>query len=91
MGKASSGDTNSPLGKAGDGTILSLGDGGEATLTFSTPISNGQGADFAIFENSFSATFLELGLVEVSSDGQNFVRSTIWQENIALTMAPPLI
>ena len=62
------------MGKAGDGAIVSLGDAGVAVLTFSTPIRNGQGPDFAVFENAFSNTFLELALVEVSSDGQNFVR-----------------
>jgi hypothetical protein len=61
------------LGKA-DGYVVSLGDGGEAILTFAYPISNGKGADFAVFENSFNATFLELAFVEVSSDGVNFIR-----------------
>ena len=54
--------------------VLSLGDGGEAILTFETPIANITGFDFAIFENSFSDTFLELAFVEVSSDGQNYFR-----------------
>ena len=31
-------------------------------------------ADFAVFENAISATFLELAFVEVSSDGVNFFR-----------------
>jgi hypothetical protein len=57
-----------------DGLSMSLGDGGYATLTFDAPISNGPGPDFAVFENSFSDTFLELGFVEVSSDGTRFVR-----------------
>lgn len=73
-GDATNGTIAAALGKAGDGAVLSLGDGGQATLTFLDPISNGTGADFAIFENSFSATFLELAFVEVSSDGINFVR-----------------
>jgi hypothetical protein len=73
-GNVSNGTTNSAMGSAGDGTTLSLGDGGQATLTFLHPIKNGPGADFAIFENAFSATFLELAFVEVSSDGSNFVR-----------------
>ena len=68
------------LGKA-DGYVVSLGDGGEAILTFPYPISNGKGADFAVFENSFNATFLELAFVEVSSDGVNFIRFP----NISLT------
>ena len=52
-----------------DGTyfdIVSLGRGGEIILDFETPIVDGDGADFAIFENSFSDTFLELAYVEVS-------------------------
>jgi hypothetical protein len=52
--------------------IVSLGRGGEITLTFDRPIRNGPGWDFAVFENAFSDTFLELGFVEVSSDGVNF-------------------
>lgn len=54
--------------------IVSLGRGGSITMTFDTPISNGPGADFAVFENSFNETFLELAWVEVSSDGANFSR-----------------
>jgi hypothetical protein len=48
------------------------------------PIANGAGADFAVFENSFSDTFLELAWVEVSNDGTNFVRFT----NHSLTANP---
>lgn len=74
---------NKALGQAGnsDGTsaghnfdIVSLGNGGSITLSFSTPIANGAGNDFAVFENSFSDTFLELAWVEVSSNGSNFTR-----------------
>ncbi len=54
--------------------VLSLGDGGIATLEFSSPITNGSGYDFAVFENSFDDVFLELAFVEVSSDGSHFVR-----------------
>ncbi|WP_458626285.1 T9SS type A sorting domain-containing protein [Winogradskyella sp. PC D3.3] len=54
--------------------VVSLGDAGEAILTFETPITNGDGFDFAVFENSFSDTFLELAFVEVSSDGVNYFR-----------------
>jgi hypothetical protein len=57
-----------------DGLTLSLGDGGYATLFFDPPIGNGPGPDFAVFENSFGDLFLELGFVEVSSDGIRFVR-----------------
>lgn len=54
--------------------IVALGRGGQITLTFDTPIGNGSGWDFAVFENSFSDTFLELAYVEVSSNGSDFVR-----------------
>lgn len=64
------------LGKAkGDSyDIVCLGDSGSITMWFPHPIRDEAGADFAVFENSFSATFLELGFVEVSSDGVNFFR-----------------
>lgn len=74
LGYVNSGTTNDALGQAGEGGVLSLGDGGVATLEFAHTIRNGQGADFAVFENGFSDTFLELALVEVSSDGVRFVR-----------------
>lgn len=54
--------------------VVSLGDAGEAIVTFDRPIINGEGADFAVFENSFDDGFLELAFVEVSSDGHRFVR-----------------
>ena len=64
------------LGKAiGDSfDVVVLGDAGRITLTFGGAIVNGAGADFAVFENSFSNTFLELARVDVSSDGTNFFR-----------------
>lgn len=55
-------------------TAVSLGDGGTATLTFGAPIHNVVGPDFAVYENSFNDSFLELAFVEVSSDGEHFVR-----------------
>jgi len=57
-----------------DNMVVSLGDGGIATLRFNPPISNGTGFDFAIFENSFNDNFLELAFVEVSSDSINYHR-----------------
>lgn len=57
-----------------NGQIVSLGDGGTAILTFANAIGNNTGFDFAVFENSFSNTFLELAFVEVSSDGVNYFR-----------------
>lgn len=59
----------------GDGTnVVSLGDSGIAIVTFASPITNGFGADFAIFENGFADDYMEFAHVEVSSDGFNFVR-----------------
>ena len=63
-----------------DNSIISLGDSGVALLTFATPIYNGPGADFAVFENGFlnpndpEDAFLELAFVEVSSNGVDFFR-----------------
>jgi hypothetical protein len=54
--------------------VVSLGRGGEITLRFSPAIANGDGADFAVFENGLNDHFLELAFVEVSSDGEHFVR-----------------
>lgn len=54
--------------------VVSLGDGGIATLSFELPIINGEGFDFCVFENAFTDHFLELAHVEVSSDGVHFVR-----------------
>ena len=53
---------------------VSLGDSGVAVLTFETPIADGEGPDFAVYENGFGDGFLELAFVEVSSDGQRYVR-----------------
>jgi len=76
----------SALGKAVGNSydVVSLGRGGRITMTFDSPIENGDGWDFAVFENSFSDTFLELAYVEVSSDGINFVRF----DNDSLTPEP---
>lgn len=80
LGYALVGDSSYVPGKAGNG-IVSLGDGGSATVTFQHPIRNGVGFDFAVFENGFidqtlkpGTAFLELAFVEVSSDGLRFVR-----------------
>lgn len=74
LGKPTVGDEQSVLGKAGTNGVLSLGDAGEAIVKFDYPISNDDGPDFAVFENGFNNTFLELAFVEVSSDGIHFVR-----------------
>jgi hypothetical protein len=73
--------------------VVSLGDldsaqlaasvpSGRIVLGFDTPIRDGSGADFAVFENGFlpnspsreSLVFAELAFVDVSSDGVNFAR-----------------
>lgn len=63
-----------------DGKVVSLGDGGTALIELSIPLYNGEGPDFAVFENGFRQdsssheAFLEFAFVEVSSDGTNFVQ-----------------
>ncbi|HEY0262431.1 MAG TPA: hypothetical protein VGB95_05355, partial [Chitinophagales bacterium] len=74
LGKANAGNDSSAIGRAGENGTISLGDGGVATLQFANAIYNGDGFDFAVFENGFTDTFLELAFVEVSTDGENFVR-----------------
>ena len=74
QGLAFYGNDANALGQAGTDInhIVSLGDAGVATLTFTNPITNGPSYDFAVFENGHTDTFLELAFVEVSSDGVNF-------------------
>jgi hypothetical protein len=74
LGLVTSGIDSFALNKAGENPCVSLGDGGYATLQFEYTIRNGEGPDFAVFENSFDGLFLELAFVEVSSDGFNFTR-----------------
>ena len=81
----------SALGPA-DNALVSLGDldvagvlagdaPGSITLSFATPITNGSGADLAVFENAFAFfppddayIFAELAFVEVSTNGVDFAR-----------------
>lgn len=72
-GFADHGVPENALGKA-DGLTVSLGDGGSALCTLSTPVMNGPGFDFAVFENGFSDAYLELAFVEVSTNGESFFR-----------------
>ena len=65
---------NGPASLTDNLNVVSLGDGGRATLVFNPPIANHEGSDFAVYENSFDDAFLELAFVEVSSDGEHFVR-----------------
>lgn len=73
-GYAGVGDSTMALGPAGSNGVVSLGDGGSATLQFAWPIRDGAGPDLAVFENGFDDTFLELAFVEASSDGIHFFR-----------------
>ena len=77
-------DTTQALGQANaintqnSGDVVSLGDGGSIILSFASPIVNGPGADFSVFENGFESYpgsgvgFLELATVSVSSNGINY-------------------
>ena len=77
---ASYGTASSTLGAQGTGSsanVVSLGDGGSITLGFDRAITNGAGADFAVYENGFLSgtaglASLELATVAVSSDGIHF-------------------
>jgi hypothetical protein len=75
-GLASFGTPDAALGPAegNPSNVVSLGDGGQITLRFSPPIVDGPGPDLAVFENSFSDSFLELAVVDVSSNGVDFIR-----------------
>lgn len=77
---------NLALGPAVGGAfdVVVLGNGGQITMRFDRPIRNGTGPDFAVFENGFIDTFLELAYVEVSSNGTDFFRF----DNISLTPNP---
>jgi hypothetical protein len=56
---------------------IALGQGGTCTVTFAQPLTNGAGADFAVFGNGFvtsgsTSSWIKPAFVEVSSDGVNF-------------------
>jgi hypothetical protein len=74
LGTTTVGTPGSATGKADGVNVVSLGDGGFAILQFPSPITNGVGFDFAVFENAFNEAFLELAFVEVSSNGLDYVR-----------------
>ena len=64
-----------PMGggaNSGSLDVVSLGCGGEIVLRFDEPgVPDGPGVDLLVFENPFS-TWLELGEVSVSVDGQSW-------------------
>jgi hypothetical protein len=82
LGNATNGAGEAALGSpttaGGVYDVVSLGDGGSITVSFDRPIVDGAGADFAVFENGFSAgganLFAELAFVEVSTNGTDFAR-----------------
>lgn len=98
LGYTNVGDSSLAIGLAGTNGVVSLGDGGVAILEFSSPILDGNGPDFAVFENGFDNLFLELAFVEVSSDGIHFFRfpaisntdTTIQTDGFGLTDASKL-
>lgn len=97
LGYATLGSPASALGTP-DGNVVSLGDSGVAVLQFAAPITDGPGADFAVFENGFlyagdsENAFLELAFVEVSSDGEHFTRfpaTSLTQDTQQLSPSTP--
>ena len=71
------------LGDLREGQIAGGVTPGQITLGFDAPIGNGEGPDFAVFENGFISgggsgvpgeTFAELAYVEVSTNGADFAR-----------------
>ncbi|GAB5539229.1 MAG: hypothetical protein Salg2KO_13320 [Salibacteraceae bacterium] len=83
-GLASTGNANYAIGKPDAPVTVSLGDGGSAVVMFAKSMYDGEGADFAVFENGFTdagGAFLELAFVEASSDGVNFFRFPAVSEN----------
>jgi hypothetical protein len=73
-GYATVGNSTSAIGPAKTNGIVSLGDGGSAILYFNPPIADFDGFDFAVFENAFNDSFLELAHVEVSNDKIHWLR-----------------
>jgi hypothetical protein len=71
-----------PLGGgccAGSLDVTSLGEGGSLVLEFALEITDGEGADFIVFENAFvpsgaseAEVFAELATVSVSADGEHW-------------------
>lgn len=85
LGNATYGIETDAVGVADGVNVVSLGDGGEAIIQFDSPIFDGEGFDFAIFENGFQDNYIELAFVEVSSDGVNYFRFDGVSETPVLT------
>lgn len=87
--------TGDPNNKTDGFGFIGFDSPGSITLGFNLPITNGAGADFAVFENAFTSNyttpggsieggvFAELAYVEVSTDGVNFARF----DSVSLTEA----
>ena len=88
-GKANVGKDESVIGPALKNGVLSLGDGGSVIVYFSSGIRNGKGFDFAVFENAFNDSFLELAHVEISADGVNFYRFPSFSNSPNIQQTPP--
>lgn len=95
LGKIPAGNASLATGKPNQNLgVISLGDAGVATLTFDQYIVNGQGPDFVVFENGFAnplnkeEAFLELAFVEVSSDGEHFVRFPAYSNTSTSAQSP---
>ena len=75
--------TNPETGLSSLGEVNGSGTPGYITLGFDAPITNGLGADFAVFENGFNfgtnpdgvpGLFAEFAYVDVSTNGSDFLR-----------------
>jgi hypothetical protein len=72
------GDPAAALGVA-DGALVTLGGGGSITVSFLDPIADAPGVDLRVYENplvlpDFGGNYVDLGFVEVSSNGTDFAR-----------------
>lgn len=74
LGFATFGISQDALGAADGNSVVSLGDGGVAVIQLESPVYDGPGPDFAIFENGFIDHYMEFAFVEVSTNGIDFVR-----------------
>lgn len=74
LGPANAYDATTGFPSTTPGSVISLGDRGSITLLFPKPVTDDTGPDFAVFENAFNDTFLELAFVSVTSDGVHWAR-----------------
>lgn len=74
LGFATYGSAQDAIGMPDGLSVVSLGDGGVAMIQLASPIYNGPGPDFAVFENGFIDHYMEFAFVEVSTNGVDFIR-----------------